>query len=73
MSSVIGRETTARLFGNLPSHPRFAHLATLYYNFDWSGPAEMAREAAGISEQALQNKTTSVFLVRVPSRALQQQ
>ncbi|MFA9420964.1 MAG: hypothetical protein ACERLB_12510 [Gammaproteobacteria bacterium] len=40
--------------------PLFAHLASVYYNFGWSGPAEMAREAADISEQVLQNKTTSV-------------
>jgi len=47
-------------FQEFAQSPRFAHLAAVYHYFDWNGPAEMAREAAGISDQVLQKKTTSV-------------
>ena len=40
--------------------PRFAHLASVYHSFDWSGPVEMARQAADISERVTQKNTTSV-------------
>ena len=48
------------IFQEFAHSPRFAHLAAVYHNFEWNGPAEMAREAAGISDQVLQNNTTSV-------------
>ena len=53
---------TAAAYANqeFAQSPRFAHLAAVYHNFDWNGPAEMAREAAGISDQVLQKMTTSV-------------
>ena len=47
-------------FQEFAQSPRFAHLAALYHNFDWDGPAEMVREAAGISDQVLKKITTQV-------------
>jgi 4-hydroxyphenylacetate 3-monooxygenase len=47
-------------FQEFAQSPRFAHLASVYHNFDWSGPAEMARQAAGISEQVIQPVTTQI-------------
>jgi 4-hydroxyphenylacetate 3-monooxygenase len=47
-------------FQEFAQSPRFAHLASVYHNFDWSGPAEMARQAAGISDQVIQPTTTQV-------------
>ena len=47
-------------FQEFAQSPRFAHLASVYHNFDWSGPAEMARQAAGISEQVIQSPATQV-------------
>ena len=47
-------------FQEFEQSPRFAHLAAVYHNFDWNGPAEMARDAAGISDQVLRNNATSV-------------
>ena len=38
-------------FQEFAQSPRFAHLAAVYHNFDWDGPAEMVRQAAGISQR----------------------
>jgi 4-hydroxyphenylacetate 3-monooxygenase len=45
-------------FQDFAQSPRFAHLASVYHNFDWSGPAEMVRQAADISERVTQNTGT---------------
>lgn len=37
-------------FQEFAQSPRFAHLATVYHNFDWDGPVELVRNAAGLSE-----------------------
>ncbi len=45
-------------FQNFAQSPRFAHLASVYHNFDWDGPAEMARMAADISDRVIQKPGT---------------
>jgi 4-hydroxyphenylacetate 3-monooxygenase len=35
--------------------PPFAHLAAVYRNFDWDGPLQFVRKAAGLSERVMQN------------------
>lgn len=46
-------------FQEFAQSPRFAHLASVYNNFDWDGPAEMVRQAAGISERVIQKHQTT--------------
>lgn len=46
-------------FQEFAQSPRFAHLAAVYHNFDWDGPAEMVRQAAGISERVVQKNQTN--------------
>ncbi|MHC8507874.1 MAG: 4-hydroxyphenylacetate 3-hydroxylase family protein [Rhodospirillales bacterium] len=48
-SDYAGHRLTFQLFAQSPP---FAHLAAVYRNFDWSGPAEAAHQAAGLSENA---------------------
>jgi 4-hydroxyphenylacetate 3-monooxygenase len=38
-------------FQEFAQSPRFAHLATVYHNFDFEGPVELVRQAAKLSER----------------------
>lgn len=38
-------------FQEFAQSPRFAHLATVYHNFDFNGPADLVRHAAGLSNK----------------------
>src|SRR5580693_7342064 len=49
-SDYAGHRLTFQLFAQSPP---FAHLASVYNNFDWSGPLEFVRKSAGLSEQVL--------------------
>ncbi|WP_028923115.1 4-hydroxyphenylacetate 3-hydroxylase family protein [Pseudonocardia acaciae] len=46
-SDYAGHRLTFQLFAQSPP---FAHLAAVYRNFDWSGPLDMVRSAADLSE-----------------------
>jgi 4-hydroxyphenylacetate 3-monooxygenase len=52
-SDYAGHRLTFQLFAQSPP---FAHLAAVYRNFDWSGPLEFVRKAAGLSERVLRRK-----------------
>jgi 4-hydroxyphenylacetate 3-monooxygenase len=43
-----GHRLTFQLFAQAPP---FAHLAAVYQNFDWDGPLDFVRKAAGLSEK----------------------
>jgi 4-hydroxyphenylacetate 3-monooxygenase len=45
-SDYAGHRLTFQLFAQSPP---FAHLAAVYRNFDWDGPLEFVRKAAGLS------------------------
>jgi 4-hydroxyphenylacetate 3-monooxygenase len=47
-SDYAGHRLTFQLFAQAPP---FAHLAAVYQNFDWDGPLEFVRKAAGLSER----------------------
>jgi 4-hydroxyphenylacetate 3-monooxygenase len=49
-SDYAGHRLTFQLFAQSPP---FAHLAAVYRNFDWNGPLELVRDAAGLSDQVL--------------------
>jgi 4-hydroxyphenylacetate 3-monooxygenase len=49
-SDYAGHRLTFQLFAQSPP---FAHLAAVYRNFDWDGPLELVRKAAGLSPQVL--------------------
>lgn len=49
-SDYAGHRLTFQLFAQSPP---FAHLNAVYRNFDWSGPLDLVREAAGLSEKVL--------------------
>lgn len=53
-SDYAGHRLTFQLFAQSPP---FAHLAAVYRNFDWDGPLDLVRKAAGLSEKVL-GKTT---------------
>lgn len=53
-SDYAGHRLTFQLFAQSPP---FAHLAAVYRNFDWDGPLEFVRKAAGLSDKVL-GKTT---------------
>lgn len=53
-SDYAGHRLTFQLFAQSPP---FAHLAAVYRNFDWDGPLDFVRKAAGMSEKVL-GKTT---------------
>ena len=54
-SDYAGHRLTFQLFAQSPP---FAHLAAVYRNFDWDGPLDFVRNAAGLSDQVLGEKTT---------------
>jgi 4-hydroxyphenylacetate 3-monooxygenase len=55
-SDYAGHRLTFQLFAQSPP---FAHLASVYRNFDFDGPLDFVQRAAGLSERVLK-KTTGV-------------
>jgi 4-hydroxyphenylacetate 3-monooxygenase len=51
-SDYAGHRLTFQLFAQSPP---FAHLAAVYRNFDWDGPLQFVKKAAGLSERVLKN------------------
>jgi len=49
-SDYAGHRLTFQLFAQSPP---FAHLAAVYRNFDWEGPLEFVRKAAGLSDRVM--------------------
>lgn len=49
-SDYAGHRLTFQLFAQSPP---FAHLAAVYRNFDWDGPLDFVRKAAGMSDNVL--------------------
>ncbi|QIE48006.1 4-hydroxyphenylacetate 3-hydroxylase (plasmid) [Pseudohalocynthiibacter aestuariivivens] len=47
-SDHASHKLTYHLFGQSPPH---AHLASVYHNFDWEGPLNLVRDAAGLDNQ----------------------
>src|SRR6202166_272631 len=47
-SDYAGHRLTFQLFAQSPP---FAHLAAVYRNFDWEGPLDFVRKAAGLSDR----------------------
>jgi 4-hydroxyphenylacetate 3-monooxygenase len=47
-SDYAGHRLTFQLFAQAPP---FAHLAAVYRNFDWDGPLDFVRKAAGLSDR----------------------
>jgi 4-hydroxyphenylacetate 3-monooxygenase len=47
-SDYAGHRLTFQLFAQSPP---FAHLGAVYRNFDFSGPLDVVRHAAGLSER----------------------
>ncbi|WP_020673214.1 4-hydroxyphenylacetate 3-hydroxylase family protein [Amycolatopsis nigrescens] len=47
-SDYAGHRLTFQLFAQSPP---FAHLAAVYRNFDWNGPLDLVRDAAGLSDR----------------------
>jgi 4-hydroxyphenylacetate 3-monooxygenase len=53
-SDYAGHRLTFQLFAQ--SAP-YAHLGAVYRNFDWDGPLDFVRNAAGLSKRVFTNKT----------------
>lgn len=53
-SDYAGHRLTFQLFAQSPP---FAHLAAVYRNFDWDGPMEFVKHAAGLSDSVLGETT----------------
>lgn len=49
-SDYAGHRLTFQLFAQSPP---FAHLAAVYRNFDWNGPLDFVKKAAGLGERVL--------------------
>ena len=49
-SDYAGHRLTFQLFAQSPP---FAHLAAVYRNFDWDGPLDLVKDAAGLSDRVL--------------------
>ncbi|MCF3641614.1 4-hydroxyphenylacetate 3-hydroxylase family protein [Rhizobium sp. TRM95111] len=49
-SDYAGHRLTFQLFAQSPP---FAHLAAVYRNFDWEGPMEFVKHAAGLSDRVM--------------------
>jgi 4-hydroxyphenylacetate 3-monooxygenase len=52
-SDYAGHRLTFQLFAQAPP---YAHLAAVYRNFDWDGPLDFVRKAAGLSERVVSVK-----------------
>src|SRR6202161_1604752 len=48
-SDYAGHRLTFQLFAQAPP---YAHLAAVYRNFDWDGPLQFVKQAAGLSDRA---------------------
>jgi 4-hydroxyphenylacetate 3-monooxygenase len=53
-SDYAGHRLTFQLFAQSPP---FAHLAAVYRNFDWDGPLDFVKKAAGLSDKVLGETT----------------
>jgi 4-hydroxyphenylacetate 3-monooxygenase len=53
-SDYAGHRLTFQLFAQSPP---FAHLGAVYRNFDWDGPLDFVKNAAGLSDR-VKPKTT---------------
>jgi len=53
-SDYAGHRLTFQLFAQSPP---FAHLAAVYRNFDWDGPLDFVKKAAGLSDRVLGRAT----------------
>ncbi|WP_417809408.1 4-hydroxyphenylacetate 3-hydroxylase family protein [Thioclava sp.] len=53
-SDHAGHRLSFQLFAQSPP---YAHLASVYRNFDWDGPIAFVKEAAGLSERVMGDKT----------------
>jgi hypothetical protein len=53
-SDYAGHRLTFQLFAQSPP---FAHLGAVYRNFDWDGPLDLVKDAAGLSDQVLGSVT----------------
>ena len=49
-SDYAGHRLTFQLFAQSPP---YAHLGAVYRNFDWDGPLDFVKKAAGLSDQVL--------------------
>lgn len=49
-SDYAGHRLTFQLFAQSPP---FAHLGAVYRNFDWDGPLDLVKDAAGLSDNVL--------------------
>jgi 4-hydroxyphenylacetate 3-monooxygenase len=49
-SDYAGHRLTFQLFAQSPP---FAHLGAVYRNFDWEGPLDLVKDAAGLSDRVL--------------------
>ncbi|MER7394338.1 4-hydroxyphenylacetate 3-hydroxylase family protein [Streptomyces sp. NPDC000151] len=49
-SDYAGHRLTFQLFAQSPP---FAHLGAVYRNFDWDGPLDLVKDAAGLSDKVL--------------------
>jgi 4-hydroxyphenylacetate 3-monooxygenase len=52
-SDYAGHRLTFQLFAQSPP---FAHLAAVYRSFDWDGPLQFVKKAAGLSDQVLPSR-----------------
>jgi 4-hydroxyphenylacetate 3-monooxygenase len=52
-SDYAGHRLTFQLFAQAPP---YAHLAAVYRNFDWDGPLDFVRKAAGLSDRVMGGK-----------------
>ena len=55
-SDYAGHRLTFQLFAQSPP---FHHLAAVYRNFDWNGPLEFVRKAAGLSDRVKTTQTSA--------------
>lgn len=56
-SDHAGHRLSFHLFAQSPPH---THLAAVYRNFDWDGPLDFVRQAAGLSDRVMGERTRAV-------------
>ena len=56
-SDYAGHRLSFQLFAQSPP---FAHLAAVYRNFDWDGPLDFVKKAAGLSDRVLGKTTRTI-------------
>ncbi|MGH8355787.1 MAG: 4-hydroxyphenylacetate 3-hydroxylase family protein [Pseudomonas sp.] len=62
-SDYAGHRLTFQLFAQSPP---FAHLASVYRNFDWDGPLDFVRKSAGLSERVMGKKAQAPVAAAAP-------